>query len=89
MQHPNPRHTWTVAEAKARLSEFLRLADREGPQYIGMRKSFVVIPESSWQPPRQPLGRWLLDNMPRGADLPDRHDRASRRAIPFASEGQG
>ncbi len=88
MQYSNPRHSWTVAEAKARLSEILRLADQEGPQYIGVRKSFVVIPEASWQPRRQPLGRWLLDNMPRGADLPDRHDRASHRAIPFADEGR-
>ncbi len=28
---------WTVAEAKARLSEILRLAEEEGPQRIGAR----------------------------------------------------
>ena len=32
-----PRKTWTVAEAKARLSEILRLASEEGPQRIGTK----------------------------------------------------
>jgi hypothetical protein len=51
------KQTWTVAEAKARLSE-----------------------------PRKPMGQWLVDNMPRGADLefPDR-DKPERE-IPFISE---
>ena len=40
----SPR-VWTVAEAKARLSEILRLSEEEGPQRIGTRKSFVVVPE--------------------------------------------
>lgn len=39
---------WTVAEAKARLSEILRLAEEEGPQRIGARKSFVVVPAAAW-----------------------------------------
>ena len=30
-----PHKIWTVAEAKARLSEILRLASEEGPQRIG------------------------------------------------------
>lgn len=68
---------WTVAEAKARLSEVLRRAEEEGPQRIGTRKPFFVVSESAWrshvQPPRS-LGRWLVDHVPRGADLeiPDR-----------------
>lgn len=80
---------WTVAEAKARLSEILRLAETEGPQRIGMRKPFVVAPAAAWEelasPPRKPLGRWLVENMPRGTDLvvPERNER-SRREIPFA-----
>ena len=37
--------TWTVAEAKARLSEILRLADEQGPQRIGVRRAFVVVSE--------------------------------------------
>ena len=34
-QCPEPRRVWTVAEARARLSEVLRLAEEEGPQHIG------------------------------------------------------
>ena len=79
---------WTIAEAKARLSEILRLSEEEGPQRIGARKSFVVVPAHVWdekQPPRKPLGKWLVENMPRGTNLeiPD-HGRESRREIPFA-----
>ena len=47
-QHIKPRRVWTVAEAKARLSEILRLAEEEGPQHIGARKPFVVVPASVW-----------------------------------------
>ena len=39
---------WTVAEAKANLSKILRLSESQGPQRIGIRKRFVVIPEESW-----------------------------------------
>ena len=49
---------WTVAEAKAKLSEILRLAESEGPQRIGMRKRYVVVPEEVWlergPPPQVP-----------------------------------
>ena len=44
-----PGRVWTVAEAKAKLSEVLRLAETEGPQRIGARKHFVVVPESVWR----------------------------------------
>ena len=84
--------TWTVSEAKARLSEILRLAEEKGPQRIGVRKSFVVVPERVWQahaPARQPLGQWLVDNIPRGVDLEIPGDRGSRREIPFVSGDTG
>ena len=58
MQKTGPRRVWTVAEAKARLSEILRLAEEEGPQRIGARRSFVVVPERVWQD-RTPPGRTL------------------------------
>ena len=80
--------TWTVSEAKARLSEILRLAEEEGPQRIGVRKPFVVVPERLWEahaPVRTPLGEWLVNNMPRGVNLEIPRDRGSRRKIPFAS----
>ena len=44
MVSSEPRRVWTVAEAKAKLSEVLRLAESEGPQRIGTRKPFIVVP---------------------------------------------
>ena len=89
MDSPESDHTWTVAEAKARLSEVLRLAEEEGPQRIGKRKSFVVVPAETWErhvPPRKPLGQWLVENMPRGADIPIPDRREPGREIPFSDE---
>ena len=80
------KRIWTVAEAKARLSEVLRLAEAEGPQYIGRRKTFVVLPERLWQkqsPPRKSLGQWLVENMPRGIELELPSRRDPDREIPF------
>ena len=61
MTNPSSQRVWTVAEAKARLSEILRLAETEGPQRIGKRSSFVVVPERIWQehapPDRMPMGQ--------------------------------
>ena len=83
-----PGRVWTVAEAKAKLSEVLRLAETEGPQRIGARKPFVVVTAAAWEeksPPRKPLGQWLVENVPRGTNLeiPERGGQ-SRREIPFA-----
>ena len=73
-----PGKVWTVAEAKARLSEILRLAESEGPQRIGTRRPFIVVPADAWYArthPPKPLGQWLIENVPRGTNLeiPDRH----------------
>ena len=87
-KHAKFNRTWTVAEAKARLSEILRLAEEEGPQHIGRRNTFVVVPERLWQkqsPPRKPLGQWLVENMPRGIEL-EVSSRRSNRKIPFVDE---
>ena len=43
------QHVWTVTEAKARLSELLRRADEEGPQRIGTRRGYMLVPEAAWQ----------------------------------------
>ena len=80
---------WTVAEAKARLSEILRLAESEGPQRIGVRKSFVIISERDLdqrlaEKERMPLGRYLLQEMPRGTYDHIPRERDSNRPIPFA-----
>ena len=92
MTQADPR-IWTVTEAKARLSEILRLSEEEGPQRIGMRKSFVVVPESVWQGhdfspkadalPRKPLGQWLIENMPCGTNLEIPSRKGKDRPIPF------
>ena len=78
---------WTVAEAKARLSELLRRAREKGPQRIGTRAQCVVIAAEQWDamsPSRPTIGRWLVENMPRHTILepPDRRDPP--RPIPFA-----
>ena len=89
MQTSDNSHIWRVAEAKARLSEVLRLAEEEGPQRIGTRKTFVVVPEKDWEArekPRMPLGKWLVENMPRGTNLEIPRERGSRREIPFIDE---
>ena len=52
-ERKSPR-AWTVAEAKARLSEVLRRAADDGPQRIGTRKQFVVVPASVWDERNEP-----------------------------------
>ena len=84
-------YVWTVAEAKAKLSEVLRLAEAEGPQRIGTRKPFVVVTAEAWEeksPPRKPLGRWLVENVPRGTNL-EAPDRRSNRKVPFVVDEGG
>ena len=86
-QHTKPQRTWTVAEAQARLPEILRLAAEEGPQRIGVGESFVIVAEQqpAPAPPRKPMGQWLVENMPRGANLEIPAGRESRREIPFVT----
>ncbi len=88
MEVSKPQRVWTVAEAKARLSEVLRLAETEGPQRIGTRRPFVVVPAEAWDaktPPRKPFGQWLIENVPRGTNL-EVPERSSNRPIPFIDE---
>ena len=81
----NHSRVWTVTETKARLSEILRLSEEEGPQRIGTRRTFVVIPERVWLErkagPRKALGQWLVENIPRGTNLTI-PDRDSKRMTP-------
>lgn len=89
MNKSEPGRVWTVAEAKAKLSEVLRLSEEEGPQRIGARKSFVVVPEREWQdraPEPMPMGKWLVANTPRGTNLEAPSRRESSREIPFVDE---
>ena len=91
-KHAKLHRTWTVAEAKARLSEILRLAEEEGPQRIGTRRSFVVVPAATWDAKtttRKPLGQWLVENMPRGIELEMPSRREPEREIPFSTREDG
>ena len=88
--HADPLHTWTIAETKARLSEILRLADEEGPQRIGLKHPFIVVPERVWEErarPRKPLGQWLVENFPRGVNL-EIPASGEDRPIPFIDYDQ-
>ena len=65
---------WTVAEAKSHLSEILRLAETEGPQRIGKRHGFVVMPADNGQEGGQgdpggqtPINEWMLKNLTKHA----------------------
>ena len=83
--------TWTVAEAKTRLSEILRLADKEGPQRIGAQRAFIVVPERVWQErgsPRKRLGQWLVDNLPRDVELELPPRGGGDRPVPFIDYDQ-
>ena len=89
IEHTKRHRVWTVTEAKARLSEIMRIAEEEGPQHIGTRRPFVIVPADTWYAnisPRKPLGQWLVDNIPSGIDLeiPDR--RETGRDIPFITQ---
>ena len=91
MRVNGPRRVWTVAEAKARLAEILRLSEEEGPQRVGTRRPFIVVPAADWGEkvsPRKPLGQWLIENMPQGVVL-ELPDRSSNRPIPFVDEEDG
>lgn len=77
--------TWTVTEAKAKLSELLRLAN-ETPQYIGAKKSYVIISAEQWEKvskPAEPMGQWLIKSMAGigELELPDRAEPS--REVPF------
>ena len=77
---------WTVAEAKARLSEVLRLAEEEGPQRIGIRKPFVVVPAAVWEGktlPRKPLGQLAHREPATRHQLWRCRTEAPSRQIPF------
>ena len=91
MQTSDQQHIWRIAEAKARLSEVLRRVDEEGPQRIGTRKTYVIIPEKDWEAkpsPRKPFGQWLIENVPRGTNFEIPRERGSKRPIPFIDEDE-
>ncbi len=72
---------WSVQEAKARLSEVMRLARAGKPQIVGTRDPVVVVSAKDFAGtrPGKNLGRFLVDTAPRGEpiELPPRdHGRS-------------
>ncbi len=66
--------TWQLQEAKAKLSEVIKTAKKEGPQIISQRgvKSAVVLPFDEWELSQQPKGQTFLEILRSGppGDLP-------------------
>jgi prevent-host-death family protein len=70
----NHNHVWTVADAKARLSEVIETARRDGPQTITKngRPMAVVVSVEEWERKTTrsgSLAEFLLKSPLRGADL--------------------
>ena len=85
VEPPSNMKPWSVADAKAKLSEILRLARAGEPQTIGSEEPCVVISAARvaqlWQP--EPLGKFLIESAPRGDDL-ELPPRSDDRGDPFA-----
>ena len=79
---------WSVAEAKAKLSNLLQRARAGEPQIIGTKEPCVVISMDEYKrlkglEEKPHLGKWLVENL-RGLgeiELPSRKDH---RPIPFS-----
>jgi antitoxin (DNA-binding transcriptional repressor) of toxin-antitoxin stability system len=84
---PAPIEIWPVQDAKAKLSEILRLARAGRPQTIGAQDPCIVLSASQFERMRrtQHLGAFLLASAPKIGviDLPPRTDR---RGDPFADD---
>jgi len=66
--------TWTVAEAKAKLSEVLQKAETEGPQRITRRgeEAVVVVSKKEWERKTKRKGTlvdFFLNSPLRGTNL--------------------
>ena len=77
---------WSITEAKARLSEILRLVEEEGPQQIGLKNTFVIVSRKDWNPSKPPplsFAEGIMKLMPRGTNLEIPKDDEGERKIPF------
>ena len=63
------------------------VAKRENMTVSGFIRSAIALRAQDMD--REPLGRWLVDNIPRGTNLDVPHERGSRRGIPFAGDDLG
>lgn len=79
-------HTWTVAEAKAKFSELIDKANKEGPQKITKRgrTAAVLVAAGQWERQtrrRGNLAEFLLSSPLRGSGLKLRRLPIRLRAI--------
>lgn len=79
--------TWQVQDAKARFSELLETALKNGPQVVTRRgaEAAVLVPIAEWrrlqQASRPSLKALLLNEGPRFSDLAPRRHRQRRRNV--------
>jgi prevent-host-death family protein len=83
---PTTRANWTVANAKARLSEVIERARREGPQTITKNgvSTAVVVSVEEWQKKSVrsgSLAEFLLASPLREADVDVSRSRDDARAL--------
>jgi antitoxin Phd len=86
--------SWQLQEAKARFSEFLDAALKEGPQLVTRRgvEAAVLVPIEEWRrlqrESRPNIKELLLGEGPRFADVvPKRGAWKRRQAIDFSESG--
>lgn len=81
------RKGWSVADAKAKLSEILRLARAGEPQTIGTEDACVVVSAAYFEQIIQAdhLGQFLVESAPRGYEI-ELPSRASHRGDPFSTD---
>lgn len=81
--------TWPLQDAKARLSEVIKTAQKDGPQIITQRgvKSAVVIPFEEWERTQQhhkPTFLEILRSAPEGdLPIPPRSSWKLRKPVKF------
>jgi prevent-host-death family protein len=94
--------TWTVQEAKAKLSEILRRARAGKPQRIGAKGEYVLVSEDDWNKRQgrkslpknlqriagETSGQWLVRTAPRIGEI-ELPPRDSDRPNPFLTKTLG
>jgi prevent-host-death family protein len=81
--------TWQLQDAKARLSEVIETAKKNGPQIITQRgvKSAVVVPFEQWESAQQPKPKSLLEILrsgpPGDLHIPPRGSWRMRKPVKF------
>lgn len=79
-------HTWQLQEAKAHLSEVVRLCLREGPQMLTVRgkEEAVLLSKTDYerlQGPKENLFDFMSQSPLKGLDVSFERDRSGNRDI--------